>query len=579
MRAFHCTLTLALLLTLPAASASAQVASLRDAPSQRWLGGPQGGPPPQPAPAAPAAIGYTVFLRGTPVGHQEVIVRSDAQGLLISGQGQIAAPIDVITRRVELKYRPDQTAESLTLDARIMGVDVTLQTTFENGMAVSQGMQGNTPIAATDVASPQSMLLPNVFFGAHAVLARRLAGVAPGTEFRAFLGPGPGAQVAFRLRGEMTEQMQFGTSTFDVHHYELAFDNAGAPLAVHLYADNLGTLVRLGVPAQFLDVVRDDIAGAMSRTHVTSNPGDEAVIIPAAGFNLGATITRPAQAAGRMPAVILAGGAESDDRDGTVFGVPILANLAGAASQAGLLAVRYDKRGYGQSGGRRESATITDLADDLRVIVKWLSDRKDVDAKRIAVIGHGEGAWVALLAAARDRRIGGVISIDAPSTTGAELALEQQQRTLDRLKATPAERQQKIDLQKKIQAAVLTGKGWEGVPPATRRQVDTPWTQSVLSFDPARVIEDVRQPMLFIHAELDRQIPVSHVERLVDLARKESKSKSVEVVSVRGVNHLLVPAVTGELDEYASLDDLNVSKDVTGAVQAWLTKTFPAPRR
>jgi pimeloyl-ACP methyl ester carboxylesterase len=378
----------------------------------------------------------------------------------------------------------------------------------------------------------------------------------------------------------MTEKMQFGTSTFDVHHYELMFDNAGAPLALHIYADNAGALVRLGVPAQSLDVVRDDIAGSMSRTHVTSNPGDEAVVIPAPGFNLGATITRPAgSTAGRVPAVILVGGGDSDDRDGTVFGVPILANLAGAASQAGFVAVRYDKRGYGQSGGRRESATIADLAEDVRAIVKWLSDRKDIDPKRIAVIGHSEGAWVALLTAARDKRIGGVISIDAPSTTGAELALEQQQHALDRLKATPAERQQKIDLQRKIQAAVLSGKGWEGLPPEMRKQIDTPWTQSVLSFNPARVIEDVKQPILFVHAELDRQIPVSHVERLVDIARKESKSKSVEVVTVRGVNHLLVPAVTGEPDEYPSLSDLNVSKDVTAAVQGWLTKTFPAGRR
>jgi pimeloyl-ACP methyl ester carboxylesterase len=528
---------------------------------------------------APAAVGYTIFLRGVPIGHQDVTVRSDAQGLVISGQGQIAEPIDVITRRAELKYRPDQTAESLTVEARIGGVDIKLQTTFENGTAVSSGMQGTSPIATTDMVSPQSVLLPNVFFGSHAVLARRLAGAAPGTEFRAFLGPGPGAQVAFRLRSEVTEQMQFGTSTFDVHHYELVFDNAGTPLALHLYADNVGTLVRVGVPAQYLDVVRDDIAGSISRTRVTSNPGDEAVIIPAPGFNLGATITRPAAAAGRLPAVVLIGGVESDDRDGTAFGVPILANLAAGISQAGFLAVRYDKRGYGQSGGRRESATISDLSDDLRAIVKWLSDRKDVDSKRIVVLGHGEGAWLALLAASRDRRIGGVISVDAPSTTGAELALEQQQHALDRLKATPAERQQKIDLQKKIQAAVLSGKGWEDVPPDLRKQADTPWTQSVLSFDPARVIEDVRQPMLFLHAELDRQIPVTHVERLVDLARKESKSKSVEVVTVRGVNHLLVPAVTGEPDEYSSLGELNVSKDVTGAIQAWLTKAFPAPRR
>jgi len=558
MRAFHCTWTLALFLALPTASGFAQVRA-------------------QAATPAPA-VGYTIFLRGTPIGHQEVTVRSDAQGLVISGQGQIAQPIDVITRRAELKYRPDQTAESMTLDARIGGVDVTLQTTFENGTAVSKGMQGNIPIASTDMVSPRSVLLPNVFFGSHAVLARRLAGSAPGTEFRAFVGPGAG-EVVFSLRSEVTEQMQFGTSTFDVHHYELVFDNAGAPLALHLYADNIGTLVRVSVPAQSLDVVRDDIAGSISRTRVTSNPGDQAVIIPAAGFNLGATITRPANASGRLPAVILTGGAESDDRDGTTFGVPILANLAGGVSQAGFLAVRYDKRGYGQSGGRRESATLSDLSDDLRAIVKWLSDRKDVDSKRIAVLGHGEGAWLALLAAARDKRIAGVISIDAPSTTGAELALEQQQHALDRLKATPAERQQKIDLQKKIQAAVLSGKGWEGVPPDLRKQADTPWTQSVLSFDPARVVEDVKQPMLFLHAELDRQIPVSHVERLVDLARKESKSKSVEVVTVRGVNHLLVPAVTGEPDEYASLDDLTVSKDVTGAVQAWLTKMLPAARR
>jgi fermentation-respiration switch protein FrsA (DUF1100 family) len=186
-----------------------------------------------------------------------------------------------------------------------------------------------------------------------------------------------------------------------------------------------------------------------------------------------------------------------------------------------------------------------------------------------------------MLAAARDKRITALICIDAPSTTGADLALEQQQHALDRLKASPTERAQKIDLQKKVQAAVLTGKGWETVPADLRKQADTPWTHSVLSFDPARVIEDVRQPMLFIHAELDRQIPVSHVERLVDLARKESKSKTVDVVTVRGVNHLLVPAITGETDEYATLQDLNVSTDVTTAVTNWLTKTLPdpAPRR
>jgi alpha/beta superfamily hydrolase len=132
-------------------------------------------------------------------------------------------------------------------------------------------------------------------------------------------------------------------------------------------------------------------------------------------------------------------------------------------ADAGFLTVRYDKRGFGQSGGRAESATIQDYSEDVRAVVRWLQQRKDVDSKRIAVVGHGEGAWVALLAAARERRITAVTSIAAPSTTGAELVLEQQQQSLELLKLTPEERQQKIELQKQIQAAVLTGKGWEAV--------------------------------------------------------------------------------------------------------------------
>src|SRR5262245_37812179 len=269
------------------------------------------------------------------------------------------------------------------------------------------------------MVAQQSVVLPNVFLGSHAVLARRLSGAAPGTEFHAFVGPGPGAQVTFRLQSETTEQMQRGTTTFDVHHYELTFDNNGTPVSIHLYADNVGALVRVNVATQSLEIVRDDIASALTRTRVTSNPGDEAVVIPATGFNLGATITRPSNVAGRLPAVVLVGGSDSDDRDGMAHGVPVLAQLAGAVSQAGFLAVRYDKRGFGQSGGRQESATISDMAEDVRVILKWLGDRKDVDTRRIAVLGHSEGAWVALLAAARDKRIAAVVSIDAPSSTGA----------------------------------------------------------------------------------------------------------------------------------------------------------------
>src|SRR5258707_12508434 len=97
MRAFHSTWTLGLLLALPAAAQGTQQAAVGSQNTQ----------------------GYTVVLKGTPVGHQDVSVRSDAQGLTITGQGQIAPPIDIITRRAEVHYRPDFAPESLVIDSGI----------------------------------------------------------------------------------------------------------------------------------------------------------------------------------------------------------------------------------------------------------------------------------------------------------------------------------------------------------------------------------------------------------------------------------------------------------------------------
>ena len=83
--------------------------------------------------------------------------------------------------------------------------------------------------------------------------------------------------------------------------------------------------------------------------------------------------------------------------------------------------------------------------------------------------------------------------------------------------------------------------------------------------------------MLFrsVHGQLDKQIPVAHVDRLAEIARKSGKSKVIDVVAARGVNHLLVPAVTGEISEYGTLTDRKVSRDVTKAISDWLTRTLP----
>jgi pimeloyl-ACP methyl ester carboxylesterase len=539
---------------------------------------------------AQTSKGYLVFFRGEPIGREDVTVTTDTTGTTIVSEGRLAGGvINVTVRRAEVKYRPDWTTESFSIEATSNGGDVTTRTTFKDGIASSEGVQTGTrftrqhPVAAQTIA-----VMPNAFFGAFEAVTRRLAANANAgsttgaVELRAYVVPQ--AEIGLRVVTSASERMQIGTAFLNVRRHEIALVSAGGEQAVTLTADETGSLIRVFIPSQAFDVVRDDLAGSTSRTQVFSNPGDEAVIIPAYGFNLGATITRPTPnparlstpLPARLPAAILLAGSGVGDRDGLAFGVPTLAHLARALAEAGILAVRYDKRGNGQSGGRGESAGLSDYAEDARAVFRWLHARKDVDPKRIALVGHSEGAWVAFLAASREKRLAAVVSIAAASSTGAELILEQQQAALALSTMTPADRAARVALQKQIQSAAVTGKGWEGVPANLRTQADTPWFQSVLLFDPAKSIKNVRQPLLIVHGTLDKQVPAAHAERLADLARKVSDSKSVELTLVRGVNHLLVPAVTGEVGEYSSLQDRTVSTDVTAVVNAWLVKTLQA---
>jgi pimeloyl-ACP methyl ester carboxylesterase len=528
--------------------------------------------------AAPSSRGYTIFLRGTPIGREDVTVRADASGVSILSQGRMSVPSSLTTRRAEVKYGPDWRPRSFALDATVNGGDVTATSTFAGDVVRTIGTQTGTPYTREHQISPQPVvLLPSSFFGAFEAVSRRLVDAPLGTELRAYVVPQ--GETLVKLVSKAAERVQVGRDLFDVVHFEAIWQTPGIPdLGLSITAMKDGSLVRLSVPSQGLDVVRADVAASTSRTQVFSNPGDEPVTIPALGFNLGATITKPSAAAtgARLPAVILLAGAGVNDRDGQLNGVPTLGQLAGAIAKAGYLVVRYDKRGFGQSGGRSESSTLTDQAEDVRSVVRWLNERKDVDPKRIAVIGHSEGAWVAMLAASKERKLAAVVSLAGAGMNGGDLILAQQQRALDQTSLSPQDRASRVALQKQIHSAVLTGKGWEGVPPNLRKEADTPWMQSVLLFDPAKTLEDVRQPILFVHGALDHEMEPANAERLAEIARKESKSKSVELVVVRGVNHLLTRAVTGEVSEYASLDDRSVSQDVAEAVNGWLARTFAA---
>jgi fermentation-respiration switch protein FrsA (DUF1100 family) len=168
----------------------------------------------------------------------------------------------------------------------------------------------------------------------------------------------------------------------------------------------------------------------------------------------------------------------------------------------------------------------------------------------------------------------------APGQTGREITLMQQQRALDKLNEPEALKQEKIALQMKVMDAVTSGKGWETVPPELRRQADTRWFRSWLLFDPAEAARRTNQPILILQGALDTQIPPGQADRLEALsnARNVRDPRATRKIVVPGVNHLLVPARTGEADEYPSLADKTVAPAITDALIAWLKEVLPARR-
>jgi pimeloyl-ACP methyl ester carboxylesterase len=541
---------------------------------------PQTAPPPGPDGArarTPGGVAYVVFLAGRVVGREELSTSRQADGWVLRGTSRLSPPVGTTVKHVEIRYDAQWRAQALELDATVQGQDVSLRTTFADGAAVNAMTEAGKTEEKRDPVSADAVVLPNVFFGGYAALAARLAGAAAGTTVPAYIAPQ--AEIPIVVNAVGSDAIETPSRTFTATRYTLTAKNPGGELALTLWADEANGLVRLSVPAQSLEVAREDVASAASRMTSFAIPGDESVRIAANGFNLAATVTRPPAPAAALPAVVLIGGSGPADRDGVVAGVPVIGQVARALVDAGYLVVRYDKRGIGQSGGRPETATLHDYAEDARAVVNYLrKERKDVDDDRIAVVGHSEGAWVALQLAANTDDVKAVVLVAAASGSGGALVLEQQQHLLAQIKAPEAERQAKADLQTRINAAA-TGRGsWEGIPEDLRRQADIPWFASFLAFEPARVLKDTRQPILIEQGELDRQVAAHHADALAELARARRRKAAVDVVKVPGVNHLLVPATTGEVSEYGALGAAQVSPDVTGPIAEWLTRTLPPSR-
>lgn len=299
-----------------------------------------------------------------------------------------------------------------------------------------------------------------------------------------------------------------------------------------------------------------------------------------AGVKLAGALTLPA-GKGPFPAVSLLSGSGPQDRNQNVAGHKTFLVLADYLTRRGIAVLRTDDRGVAGSTGDLRSATLEDFAADALAGVEFLKSRKEIDPRRIGLLGHSEGAQTAALAASRSSDVAFLVLLGAPALPGEQIlykqaeliaeamgapheAIDQNREMQQRIFAIVKEEKDPAVIEKRIRALVEKSlaqldasqrKAAEAAISAQIAMARSAWFRFFLTYDPAVTLTKVRQPVLALTGELDLQVAPNDNLPVLEKTLKSAGNKDVEAATMPGLNHLFQTARTGTPLEYANIEE------------------------
>ncbi|MFM7977251.1 MAG: alpha/beta hydrolase [Pirellula sp.] len=311
-------------------------------------------------------------------------------------------------------------------------------------------------------------------------------------------------------------------------------------------------------------------------------------------FRLAGTITYPKAFDPKLqyPAVVLVTGSGPQDRDESIGRHKPFKEIAHYLATQGMIVLRYDDRGVGQSTGDFVKATSLDFADDAMAVWQFAREIDGVDRSRVGLLGHSEGGIIGPMVAAWQREVGFLILVAPPVLPGTEILSSQIDRIAELQGVGEEDRAAAKALQIELQQIALRFPSddesalsevrkaivqrWEtlsqlsqsvkGTDEDARKKVvieaitaqfrglQSPWMRNFLAYDPSSnwVLFDC--PVLAVWAEKDTQVLYEPNLKKLESIVTHNMNLKTDMVVLEGLNHLMQRANTGLPEEYEQID-------------------------
>ena len=187
----------------------------------------------------------------------------------------------------------------------------------------------------------------------------------------------------------------------------------------------------------------------------------------------------------------------------------------------------FDKPGIGRSQGDWRKDDFNDRANNTLAAVHALQTHSRIEPGHIGLLGHSQGGWIAVMAAARGPEdVAYVISLAGPAISVRQQIIE------DTANRWECEERRAQGLRRAGLGMMLSGMGGLG------RLMPAGYLSRIVRYDPADDLAQMQQPMLALFASNDIMVmPETNVPRLEQYFGSDSGNRQLFVETVPGLDH------------------------------------------